>query len=298
MLKNEWWLFKENIYALLFNRRLSPAEFAFSILCGVNPVTSVIGFVLIKDFLPNEYVTLIYVVINVIGITATAELVIRRLNDSIYGQKPFILWGFVLGYYIYTWWGYLSTALYGIWVILSLVALCYIFLPHNDKDNKYGYGSLAERISVGVIRYGSFFDTEAWLRVCFPYSEREKFYDCVYQSWIKRVLLFKGRTTREDYCLSLYGWFLLITVPLAFFVMTLIAGSNTLVEHIIDYSCQISYVWFAIMAISITVRRLHDSAHSALWLSLLIVPVIGGYVLYLIFFKPSWISLEPYNKTA
>ena len=40
--------------------------------------------------------------------------------------------------------------------------------------------------------------------------------------------------------------------------------------------------------ISLLVRRLHDSGNSGLWLFFIVVPIVNVYVLYMLFFKPTY----------
>ena len=43
-----------------------------------------------------------------------------------------------------------------------------------------------------------------------------------------------------------------------------------------------------IVVFGFLVRRLHDSGNSGLWLFFIVVPIVNVYVLYMLFFKPTY----------
>lgn len=139
---------------------------------------------------------------------------------------------------------------------------------------------------------------DTFWRMQIPYLYWNQIFEFFYKSWIRDLFYYTGRINRENFIISIWGYAIPCMIPILLCFNVWSWGETKLLSTLISCSTTILYSWFGLMMLSLSVRRLHDSAHSALWLPILCIPVIGGYVLYLIFFKPSWISLEPYKKTA
>lgn len=289
MVKNEWWLFKQNIYALLHNRTLSQSEFALILLCLLNPLSFFVPIELVSQYIPLAMRNMYFIGMYMIPFILVTEIALRRMYDSFYGINPIVIWIAILGYF---WWGQSINSILLVWIKATLTALVVFFvLPHDDSN-----GPLKERNPNGIVFYDSVIKWDAFWRVQAAYADKDKIFEQFYLSWIKNIFNFKGRINREDFVFSLWGYCVptLVTVILYFIIRNW--GSNDVLLTIFNAYPLLVWTWTLCTLPSLCVRRLHDSAHSALWLPLIVVPYVGAYVVYLIFFKPSWIGFEPYKK--
>lgn len=99
------------------------------------------------------------------------------------------------------------------------------------------------------------------------------------QAW-KKFADFKGRAQRKEY------WYFILFNALAYLGLLLIVGllaqSNPTVGNVIVWLYVIYYLAAIIPWLSVSVRRLHDTNSSGLWLFINFVPLIGG-IFFLIF---------------
>lgn len=106
------------------------------------------------------------------------------------------------------------------------------------------------------------------------------FMDVLYKVLIKEPLNFAGRSSRDE--LMIFSiLFSIISMCLSYIISFMTYDYIVVIQRFIE-------VIFAIPFISLIIRRLHDGYNSGLWIFFLLVPVLNVYVLYLIFFKPSF----------
>lgn len=115
-------------------------------------------------------------------------------------------------------------------------------------------------------------------------EQKFEFMEVLQKVLIKDIFNFEGRSSRDE--LMIFTMlFSVISMLLSYINIADILNNNVVNIFIID-------VLFAIIIlvpyISLLVRRLHDSGNSGLWLFFILVPIVNVYILYMLFFKPTY----------
>jgi uncharacterized membrane protein YhaH (DUF805 family) len=101
-----------------------------------------------------------------------------------------------------------------------------------------------------------------------------------YFAVLKKYAVFKGRARRKEYWL-----FYLFTVIIGFIFV--IAGVLLLPEAIKPFSIDCYTLAVMLPSIAVTVRRLHDTNRSGLWMLISFIPLLGSIVLLIFLVQDS-----------
>ena len=106
--------------------------------------------------------------------------------------------------------------------------------------------------------------------------------------------IFSGRLGRQNTVLALVYLLPMIAVSLLFALLA--STMQHSIVSIIVYGIYIfSVVIILLLALSVFIRRLHDSSRSGLYLLIYFIPFGGLYLLYLYFFVKSDINKNKYG---
>ena len=115
-------------------------------------------------------------------------------------------------------------------------------------------------------------------------EQKFEFMEVLRKILIKDIFNFKGRSSRDE--LMIFTMlFSVLSMLLSYINISDILNSNVVNIFIIDVLVAIIIL---VPYISLLVRRLHDSGNSGLWLFFIVVPIVNVYVLYMLFFKPTY----------
>ena len=99
---------------------------------------------------------------------------------------------------------------------------------------------------------------------------------------------FSGRATRSEY------WWCYLIIALAYIILVIVAVAMPIVGTVL-YVVMIIAIFIPLLALS--VRRLHDTNRSGLWLLLGFVP-FGAIVLLIFFVLPSTVGSNNYGSQS
>lgn len=89
---------------------------------------------------------------------------------------------------------------------------------------------------------------------------------------------FSGKATRKQF------WLFVLFSVLVFFVLALVLGFLGKTGNIVYFFCQLAIL---LPALGIAARRLRDGGFSPWLLLLLLLPIIGGLILFVLYLLPS-----------
>ena len=324
---DEWLLLKSNIKNLFLNQRLTRFSYLIGVLFLLLEVytCNVINFLGIIDslkfnfnetfqaYFDNIILTSNYeidkptflimtIIINLLGTFALSELVKRRLNDysgsalGRYLQYIILIFNILLlGY-----WGYnqnltdidlrMTVDFYIYLFYEYIVLLLLIFVPSNQKSNRYGMPNGKQKSGEYIISYKPIYSSSGD-------KKREDIWDTIGLShsidsfrtmFINKLFDYRTRAKRQELYWGVF-MFQIITYalnPILFYFYENIFNIDTaIVASLVIY--WIFWLWYMLANISCTVRRLHDTGLSGYWLVALFIPFINIYTLYMTVFKPS-----------
>ena len=115
-------------------------------------------------------------------------------------------------------------------------------------------------------------------------EQKFEFMEVLQKILIKDIFNFEGRSSRDE--LMIFTMlFSVLSMLLSYINISNILNSYVVNIFIIDVLVAIIIL---VPYISLLVRRLHDSGNSGLWLFFIVVPIVNVYVLYMLFFKPTY----------
>ena len=329
---DEWLLLKSNVKNLFLNQRLTRFSYLIGVLFLLLEVytCNVINFLGIIDslkfnfnetfqaYFDNIILTSNYeidkptflimtIIINLLGTFALSELVKRRLNDysgsalGRYLQYTILIFNILLlGY-----WGYnqnltdidlrMTVDFYIYLFYEYIVLLLLIFVPSNQKSNRYGLPNGKQKSGEYVISYDPLYSSnddkkreDYWDRIGLSHS-----IDSFRTMFINKLFDYRTRAKRQELYWGVF-MFQIITYalnPILFYFYENFFNIDTaIVASLVIY--WIFLLWYMLANISCTVRRLHDTGLSAYWLIAIFIPFINIYTLYMTVFKPSINSVE------
>ena len=329
---DEWLLLKSNIKNLFLNQRLTRFSYLIGVLFLLLEVytCNVINFLGIIDslkfnfnetfqaYFDNIILTSNYeidkptflimtIIINLLGTFALSELVKRRLNDysgsalGRYLQYIILIFNILLlGY-----WGYnqnltdidlrMTVDFYIYLFYEYIVLLLLIFVPSNQKSNRYGMPNGKQKSGEYNISYEPIYSSS-------DDKKREDIWDTIGLShsidsfrtmFINKLFDYRTRAKRQELYWGVF-MFQIITYalnPILFYFYENIFNIDTaIVSSLVIY--WIFWIWYMLANISCTVRRLHDTGLSGYWLVAMFIPFINIYTLYMTVFKPSIKCIE------
>lgn len=324
---DEWLLLKSNVKNLFLNQRLTRFPYFIGVLfllleaytCNVINFLGIIDYLkfnfneTFQAYFDNIILTSNYeidkptflimtIIINLLGTFALSELVKRRLNDysgSALGQYlQYIILIFnilLLGY-----WGYnqnltdidlrMTVDFYIYLFYEYIVLLLLIFVPSNQKSNRYGLPNGKQKSGEYVISYDPLYSSnddkkreDYWDRIGLSHS-----IDSFRTMFINKLFDYRTRAKRQELYWGVF-MFQIITYalnPVLFYFYENIFNIDTaILASLVIY--WIFWLWYMLANISCTVRRLHDTGLSGYWLVAMFIPFINIYTLYMTVFKPS-----------
>lgn len=324
---DEWLLFKSNVKNLFLNQRLTRFPYFIGVLfllleaytCNVINFLGIIdslkfnfnetfqayfdNIILTSNYEIDKPTFLIMtIIINLLGAFALSELVKRRLNDysgsalGRYLQYIILIFNILLlGY-----WGYnqnltdidlrMTVDFYMYLFYEYIVLLLLIFVPSNQKSNRYGLPNGKQKSGEYVISYDPLYSSN-------DDKKREDYWDTIGLShsidsfrtmFINKLFDYRTRAKRQELYWGVF-MFQIITYalnPVLFYFYENIFNIDTaILASLVIY--WIFWLWYMLANISCTVRRLHDTGLSGYWLVAMFIPFINIYTLYMTVFKPS-----------
>ena len=324
---DEWLLLKSNVKNLFLNQRLTRFPYFIGVLfllleaytCNVINFLGIIdslkfnfnetfqayfdNIILTSNYEIDKPTFLIMtIIINLLGTFALSELVKRRLNDysgsalGRYLQYIILIFNILLlGY-----WGYnqnltdidlrMTVDLYIYLFYEYIVLLLLIFVPSNQKSNRYGLPNGKQKSGEYVISYDPLYSSnddkkreDYWDRIGLSHS-----IDSFRTMFINKLFDYRTRAKRQELYWGVF-MFQIITYalnPVLFYFYENIFNIDTaILASLVIY--WIFWLWYMLANISCTVRRLHDTGLSGYWLVAMFIPFINIYTLYMTVFKPS-----------
>lgn len=329
---DEWLLLKSNVKNLFLNQRLTRFPYFIGVLfllleaytCNVINFLGIIdslkfnfnetfqayfdNIILTSNYEIDKPTFLIMtIIINLLGTFALSELVKRRLNDysgsalGRYLQYIILIFNILLlGY-----WGYnqnltdidlrMTVDFYIYLFYEYIVLLLLIFVPSNQKSNRYGMPNGKQKSGEYIISYEPLYSSS-------DDKKREDYWDTIGLShsidsfrsmFINKLFDYRTRAKRQELYWGVF-MFQIITSALNsvlfYFYENIFNVETAIVASLVIY--WIFWIWYTLANISCTVRRLHDTGLSAYWLIAIFIPFINIYTLYMTVFKPSINSVE------
>lgn len=324
---DEWLLLKSNVKNLFFNQRLTRFPYFIGVLfllleaytCNVINFLGIIdslkfnfnetfqayfdNIILTSNYEIDKPTFLIMtIIINLLGAFALSELVKRRLNDysgsalGRYLQYIILIFNILLlGY-----WGYnqnltdidlrMTVDFYIYLFYEYIVLLLLIFVPSNQKSNRYGLPNGKQKSGEYVISYDPLYSSnddkkreDYWDRIGLSHS-----IDSFRTMFINKLFDYRTRAKRQELYWGVF-MFQIITYalnPVLFYFYENIFNIDTaILASLVIY--WIFWLWYMLANISCIVRRLHDTGLSGYWLVAMFIPFINIYTLYMTVFKPS-----------
>ena len=303
-LDNELSLFKQNIEMLRVNQRIGRLAFLWAVLGLMGSkflayllFVVLIGFIQDGLFQGSTYLSYIYFgCLQIIHIAVTIFLLKRRLNDC--GSS---LWYMILVpiSYLSLWvyWGmsfswesisetFINAGFHWDGFFWQYFILACFALPLSVPDsNKYG-------LDEGRDRYNNYIITYARSSTISEDKDASRFdymCSCVWDALFAKLVDVNGRFSVSAFWIGLIGTriFMDVIMSMVIAVVSLIVQLGTPL-YIPRWGFMYILIWPAIAMITLSIRRLHDSLLSGLWIIGLFVPYINIFVSYHLLFKKSW----------
>ncbi len=112
-------------------------------------------------------------------------------------------------------------------------------------------------------------------------------------TFINRFFQLQGRASRREFC---YGFIALMVISMVWTgaVMSFVTPDNMDIFLFMMWF-NLIFILLSIPAITLTVRRLHDSNRSGLYYFLSLVPILNLYLAYLLFLEPGTEGANTYG---
>ena len=303
-LDNELLLFKQNIEILRVNQRIGRLAFLWAVLgLMCSKFLAYFLIVVLEEFVHDvsfqgsTYLSYIYFgSLQIIHIVVTIFLLKRRLNDC--GSS---LWYMILVpiAYLSLWvyWGmsfswesisetFINASFYWDGFFWQYFILACFALPLSVPDsNKYGLDEGRDRYNNYIISYAR----SSTISKDKKAGTLDYVCSCIWEVLFAKLFDVKGRTSISAFGVGLVGTriFMDIIMNMAIAVVSLIVQLG-IPLYIPRWGFMVILIWPAIAMITLSIRRLHDSLLSGLWIIGLFIPYINIFVSYHLLFKKSW----------
>ena len=302
-LDNELSLFKQNIEMLRVNQRIGRLAFLWAVLGLMGSkflayllFVVLIGFIQDGLFQGSTYLSYIYFgCLQIIHVIASIFILKRRLNDC--GSS---LWYMILVpiAYLSLWvyWGmsfswesisetFINAGFHWDGFFWQYFILACFALPLSVPDsNEYG-------LDEGLDRYNNIISYVHSSTISKDESSGTFDYvcSCIWDVLFAKPFDIKGRASVSAFWVGLIGTriFMDVIMSMVIAVVSLIVQLGTPL-YIPRWGFMYILIWPAIAMITLSIRRLHDSLLSGLWIIGLFVPYINIFVSYHLLFKKSW----------
>lgn len=295
-IKNELSLFKVNLKSLLVNQRIGRIPYIFG--CLFISIQKILIYMMILGcFSDNfDYQHIGLIASQIIAIIAYSILIIFRLHDI---GKSIVNIIYIVGIYIiiHLFWGmelsftsivntFLYSALYPIdSIIIYILPIMFLgIFPCTEMKNKFGLGNSDDIVDNTIITYGN-------SKFIFRLNKEliDKIFEYTWNVLFSRFADIQGRSTREEFILGILGGRVLISILMySFIAIVIFIYQHYPLLYIPKWGLLVPYIWPLIAFITLSIRRLHDSMLSGIWLIGLIIPYVNVYVLYHLLLKASW----------
>ena len=303
-LHNEISLFKQNIEMLRVNQRIGRLAFLWAVLGLMGSkflayllFVVLIGFIQDGLFQGSTYLSYIYFgCLQIIHIVVTIFLLKRRLNDC--GSS---LWYMILVpiAYLSLWvyWGmsfswesisetFINAGFHWDGFFWQYFILACFALPLSVPDsNEYGLDEGRDSYNNYIIAY----DRSSTVSEDKDIGTFDYVCGCIWDVLFVKPFDIKGRASVSAFWVGLVGsrLFMDVIMYMAISVVSLIVQLG-IPLYIPRWGFMVILIWPAIAMITLSIRRLHDSLLSGLWIIGLFVPYINIFVSYHLLFKKSW----------
>lgn len=295
-LKNELSLFKINLKSFLVNQRIGRIPYVFG--CLFISIQKIIMYIIIIGLFSNnlEYQHISSIISQIIAFMAYIILILFRLHDI---GKSVINILYIVGIYIiiHLSWGmglyftsitnsFLYSAFYpteGIVIYILPILFLGLYLGIEIK-NKFGLSNSDDIIGDVIITYGN-------NKSAFQLNKEiiEKIFEYTWTVLFSRLIDIRSRSTREEFILGILGGRFLISIIMhSIIAIVILIYQHYSMVYIPQWGLMILYIWPFIAFTTLSIRRLHDSMLSGIWLIGLIIPYVNIYVLYHLLLKGSW----------
>ncbi len=112
-----------------------------------------------------------------------------------------------------------------------------------------------------------------------------------YTDVLKKYSVFNGRAPRKEYWMFVL-WNSIIVIALTIVISIIAVAINVPSVSAVIY---LYYLAIFLPSLAVSVRRLHDTNHSAWWLLISLVPIIGIIVLIVFFVQDSKSGTNEYG---
>ena len=295
-LKNELSLFKINLKSFLVNQRIGRIPYVFG--CLFISIQKIIMYIIIIGLFSNnlEYQHISSIISQIIAFMAYILLILFRLHDI---GKSIVNILCIVGIYIiiHLLWGmelslssitnaFLYSAFYPIdGIIIYILPILFLGLyPGIEIKNKFGLPNSDDIVGDVIITYGN-------NKSAFQLNKEiiEKIFEYTWTVLFSRLIDIRSRSTREEFILGILGGRFLISIIMhSIIAIVVLVYQHSSMVYIPQWGLMILYIWPFIAFTTLSIRRLHDSMLSGIWLIGLIIPYVNIYVLYHLLLKGSW----------
>lgn len=295
-LKNGLSLFKINLKSFLVNQRIGRIPYVFG--CLFISIQKIIMYIIIIGLFSNnlEYQHISSIISQIIAFMAYILLILFRLHDI---GKSIVNILCIVGIYIiiHLLWGmglslssitnaFLYSAFYPIdGIIIYILPILFLGLyPGIEIKNKFGLPNSDDIVGDVIITYGN-------NKSAFQLNKEiiEKIFEYTWTVLFSRLIDIRSRSTREEFILGILGCRFLISIIMhSIIAIVVLVYQHSSMVYIPQWGLMILYIWPFIAFTTLSIRRLHDSMLSGIWLIGLIIPYVNIYVLYHLLLKGSW----------
>lgn len=295
-IKNELSLFKVNLKSLLVNQRIGRIPYIFG--CLFISIQKIFMYIIISILFSNnlEYQYISSIISQIMALICYIILIIFRLHDIgksiiniLYIVEIYIiihlLWGMELSLSSITN-SFLYSAFYPInGTIIYILPILFLGLcPGIETNNEFGLANSDDIVGNTIITYGHNISN-------FKLNKEiiERIFEFTWIVLFYRLIDIRGRSTREEFILGILGGRFFISIIMYFLVgIVILIYQHYSMIYIPEWGLMILYIWPFIAFATLSIRRLHDSMLSGIWLIGLIIPYVNVYVLYHLLLKASW----------
>ena len=170
-------------------------------------------------------------------------------------------------------------------IVIYILPILFLGLyPGIEIKNKFGLPNSDDNVGDVIITYGN-------NKSAFQLNKEiiEKIFEYTWTVLFSRLIDIRGRSTREEFILGILGGrFLISIIMYSIIALVILIYQHYSIFYIPQWGLMILYIWPFIAFTTLSIRRLHDSMLSGIWLIGLIIPYVNIYVLYHLLLKGSW----------
>lgn len=170
-------------------------------------------------------------------------------------------------------------------IVIYILPILFLGLcPGIETKNEFGLANSDDILDNTIITYGH-------NKSAFQLNKEiiEKIFEYTWTVLFSRLIDIRGRSTREEFILGILGGRFFISIIMnSIIAIVILIYEHYPMLYIPQWGLMILYIWPFIAFTTLSIRRLHDSMLSGIWLIGLIIPYVNIYVLYHLLLKGSW----------